>query len=163
MRDRLFPYRGSAASTAELSYWYDKILVERAILGRSDFPGTILRLPKVYGPNENADLATVYGFRRQPHWRWTHGHVDNVAAAITCAVTDPRAANNVFNVGEAHTPTMGERLDRLPCRPTIIADEVGKNFEQNIVYDTSKIRHQLGFIDEIDEVQAMAACALASE
>jgi hypothetical protein len=58
----------------------------------------------------------------------------NVAAAITCAVTDPRAANNVFNVGEAHTSTMGERLARLPYRPTISADEVGKNFEQNIIY-----------------------------
>lgn len=31
----------------------------------------VLRLPKLYGPGENSDLVTVYGFRRQPQWRWT--------------------------------------------------------------------------------------------
>ena len=50
LRERLFPYRESAPSTEDLNYWYDKILVERAVLSRSELPGTVLRLPKVYGP-----------------------------------------------------------------------------------------------------------------
>jgi len=162
LRDRLFPYRRSATSADELNYWYDKILVERAVLPRGDLPATVLRLPKVYGPEENADLATVYGFRRQPHWRWTHGNVENVAEAITLAVVDPRAANNVFNLGEAHTPTMAERLSRLPDRQVIVADETGKNFDQDIAYDTSKIRRELGFVEVIDEIRAMTACVLGS-
>lgn len=160
LRDCLFPYRGSAASADELNYWYDKILVERAVLSRKDLPGTVLRLPKVYGPEENSDLATVYGFRRQPQWRWTHGHVENVAEAITCAVADPRAANNIFNVGEAHTPTTAERLARLPDRRAAVADVDGKNFEQDIAFDTSKIRRELDFTEAIDEVRAMSACVL---
>jgi nucleoside-diphosphate-sugar epimerase len=162
LRDRLFPYRGSATSADELNYWYDKIFVERAALSRRDLPGTILRLPKVYGPDENADLATVYGFRRQPQWRWTHGYVENVAEAIALTVADPRAANNVFNVGEAHTPTIAERLARLPDRQAAVADEAGRNFDQDIAYDTSKIRRELGFIETIDEARAMSACVLGS-
>src|ERR1700722_248380 len=152
LRDCLFPYRSSAASADALCYWYDKILVERAVLSRGDLPGTVLRLPKVYGPDENSDLASVYGFRGQPQWRWTHGHVENVAEAITRAVGDPRAANNIFNVGEAHTPTMVERLARLRDRETAVADVAGKNFEQDIVLDTSKIRRVLDFTEAIDEV-----------
>lgn len=158
LRERLFPYRESAPSKEDLSYWYDKILVERAVCSRSELPGTVLRLPKVYGPEENADLATVYRFRHHPQWRWTHGYVENVAKAIALAVCDPRAANNIFNVGEAQTPTMAERLSRLPDRDVAVASEDAKNFAQDIAYDTSKIRRELGFSEDFDEVYAMAEC-----
>jgi nucleoside-diphosphate-sugar epimerase len=158
LREHFFPYRESAQSSDDLKYWYDKILVERAVRSRSEFPGTVLRLPKVYGPQENADLATVYGFRHQPQWRWTHGFVENVAKAIALAVRDPRAANSVFNVGEAHTPTMAERLIRLPQRHAALTEDDGKNFAQDIAYDTSKIRRELGYIEAVDEISAMAEC-----
>ena len=127
--------------------------------GRSELPGTGLRLPKVYGPAENADLATIYGVRHHPQWRWTHGYVQNVAKAIALAVCDPRAANNVFNVGEARTPTMAERLSRLPDRHVALATADAKNYAQDIAYDTSKIRRELGFAEDIDEIDAMAECA----
>jgi nucleoside-diphosphate-sugar epimerase len=158
LREHLFPYRESAQSADDLKYWYDKILVERVVRSRSEFPGTVLRLPKVYGPQENADLATVYGFRHQPQWRWTHGFVENVAKAIALAVCDPRAANGVFNVGEAHTPTMAERLIRLPERQVALPQDDGKNFAQDIAYDTSKIRRELGYSEAVDEISAMAEC-----
>jgi nucleoside-diphosphate-sugar epimerase len=158
LRDRLFPYRDSAPSNEHLNYWYDKILVERAVRCRSELPGTVLRLPKVYGPEENTDLATVYGFQHQPQWRWTHGYVENVAEAIALSVCNPRAANNVFNVGEAHTPTMAERLSRLPHRDVVLASNDPKNYAQDIVYDTSKIRRELGFSEDVDEISAMAEC-----
>jgi nucleoside-diphosphate-sugar epimerase len=158
LRERLFPYRESAPSADDLKYWYDKILVERVVRSRSDLPATILRLPKVYGPQENADLATIYGFRRQPQWRWTHGFVENVAKAIALAICDPRAANSVFNVGEPHTPTMAERLGRLPERHIAPIEEHGKNFAQDIAYDTSKIRRELGYAEAVDEIGAMAEC-----
>jgi nucleoside-diphosphate-sugar epimerase len=162
LRERLFPYRESAPSKEHLNYWYDKILVERAVRGRSELPATVLRLPKVYGPVENADLATVYGFAHQPQWRWTHGHVENVAEAIALCVCNPRAANNVFNVGEAQTPTMAERLSRLPHRNVALASDGPKNFAQDIVFDTSKIRRELGFCEEVDEIAAMAECVRGS-
>lgn len=59
------------------------------------------------GPEDNGDLATVYGFAAAPDWRWTHAHVANVAAAIAAGATHPDAGNAIFNVGEESTPTMG--------------------------------------------------------
>src|SRR4051812_7003933 len=80
LRTTLYPYRHRAASDA-MEYWYEKILVERVVLSSPDLPATVLRLPKVYGPGSNQDMATVYTNRHQPNWRWTHGFVENVAAA----------------------------------------------------------------------------------
>jgi uncharacterized protein YbjT (DUF2867 family) len=34
-------------------------------------------------------------------WRWTHGYVEDVAAAVALAVMDERAAGRTYNVGEA--------------------------------------------------------------
>jgi nucleoside-diphosphate-sugar epimerase len=66
LRSVLFPYRKKATSPEVLDYWYKKILAERAVLGIADLPGTILRLPKVYGPGGNENLATVYRYRHHP-------------------------------------------------------------------------------------------------
>ncbi len=34
-------------------------------------------------------------------WRWTHGYVEDVAAAVALAVMDERAAGRTYNLGEA--------------------------------------------------------------
>jgi nucleoside-diphosphate-sugar epimerase len=81
-----------------LNYFYEKILVERHVLEQAQLPGTVLRLPKVYGPGGNANLATIYGYRDRLGWRWTHGYVENVAAAIALAALHPAAANRVYNL-----------------------------------------------------------------
>src|SRR2546426_3546553 len=92
---------------------YDKIPVEREILGDRDLPGTVLRLPMVYGPGDplhrfhpivkriadgrlaiplSADMA---------QWRATKGYMENVGAAIALAAVSDRAAARIYNVGEA--------------------------------------------------------------
>jgi nucleoside-diphosphate-sugar epimerase len=149
LRSALYPYRKQAKSTADWVYDYEKILVEREILGSRDLPGVILRLPKVYGPGNNADLATVYSFRHQPQWRWTHGYVENVAAAVVLAAGHPAASGRIYNVGEASTPTVGERLASLP--PWIFAADERKEFNlaQDIAYDTSRIRAELGYVERV--------------
>ncbi len=149
LRKTLYPYRSQAQSADDLSYYYEKILAEKQVLWHPHLSGTVLRLPKVYGPEGNADLATIYGFRDQPHWRWTHGYVENVASAIVLAALHPAAANRVYNVGEAYTPTMAERLEKLPpsTLPTVIGS--GHNFRQDIAYDTSRIRAELGYCERI--------------
>jgi hypothetical protein len=53
---------------------------------------------------------------------------------------------------------MAERLSRLPDRDVAVASEDAKNFAQDIAYDTSKIRRELGFSEDFDEVYAMAEC-----
>src|SRR5262249_11800244 len=74
LRRVLYPYRKQAQSAEDWIYSYEKILVERVALFDPALPSVVLRLPKVYGPNDNADLATMYRFRQHPQWRWTHGY-----------------------------------------------------------------------------------------
>jgi len=158
LRSVLYPYRKQAASDKDwLHYFYEKILVERIVASEPDLPATILRLPKVYGPGGNADLKTVYGFRDYPSWRWTHGYVENVAAAIVLAATHPAAAGRVYNVGEEHTPTVAERLAHLPpLSPSLPADDKQPSFDfhQDIAYDTRCIR-ELGYREPVSYEQGI--------
>ncbi len=155
LRTVRYPYRQPDTPREALEFYYDKVLVEAAVSSRPDLPATILRLPKVYGPEDNSDLSTVYAFRQHPHWRWTHGFVDNVAAAIALAVADDRAAGKTYNVGEASTPTVAERLRFLPDRAGHALFDKAANFEQDIVYDTGRIRRELGYREVIEERKAM--------
>ena len=156
LRTVLYPYRDPAKSPADIANIYEKILLERVALGEPDLPGTVLRLPKVYGPEDNADLATVYGFRNHPQWRWTHGYVDNVAAAVVLAALHPAALGRIYNVGEEQTPTIAERLARLPESSVPINADPKFNFEQNIAYDTTRIREELGYEEVVNEEEAMS-------
>jgi len=151
LRTRLFPYRGQAASDEALHYWYEKILAERAVLSDPSLPGTVLRLPKVHGPGGNEDLATIYRYRNHPNWRWTHGFVENVAAAVVLSATHPAAGGRVYNVGEAYTPTIAERLTWLP--QSVIEPDLSSHFDfrQNMAYDTSRIRIELGYRELVSE------------
>lgn len=154
LRTVLYPYPSQAS--------YEKILVEEVALSDSSAPGTILRLPKVYGPKGNADLATIYGFRNHPQWRWTHGYVENVAAAIVLAALHPGAAGRIFNVGEAYTPAMAERLEKLPASSVPVVEDTKFNFEQNIAYDTRRIRNELGYSEPVPEMEGMRRTLAAS-
>jgi nucleoside-diphosphate-sugar epimerase len=159
LRTTRYPYRTETTGPEALEYFYDKILAERQLSASKLLPATILRLPKLYGRGDNEDLATVYGFRNHPTWRWTHGYVENVAAAIALAVTAERAGGRVYNVGEEHTPTIQERLGYLPARPDApIIDKHG-HFDQDISYDTSAIRSELGFKEIVPERDAMIRVA----
>lgn len=151
-----YPYRRPGTPPSAMEYWYEKILAERVWQAAGE-RATVLRLPKVYGPGGNADLATVYRYRHHPNWRWTHGHVENVAAAIVLAATHPRAGGRTYNVGESPTPTIGERLLRLP--PSTVEPDTASsfNFDQDIAYDTTRIRSDLGYQERIPELEAMAA------
>src|SRR5258706_653211 len=91
---------------------YDKIPAERTVMNDRELPGTVLRLPMVYGPGDR--LRRFYPVvkriaDRRDHiifaealaaWRSPRGYVENVAAAIALAATDDRAARRIYNVCE---------------------------------------------------------------
>src|SRR5947209_13722881 len=52
LRDNLYPYRAHAPGPGDRMFDYEKILVERAVLSDPGLPGTVLRLPMVYGPGD---------------------------------------------------------------------------------------------------------------
>jgi nucleoside-diphosphate-sugar epimerase len=155
LRTVLYPHRDAAKPPNDIANLYEKIMVERVALSAPLLPGTVLRLPKVYGTEDNADLATVYGFRNHLHWRWTHGCVENVAAAIVLAALHPAAIGRIYNVGEKHTPTIAERLAQLPESSVPINADPKFNFEQDIAYDTTRIRAELGYQEVVPEEEAM--------
>ena len=178
LRDRLYPYRTDPPRGADDPMrWaddYDKIPVERVVLGEPRLPGTILRLPFVYGPGDRQHRlwprlkrmgdgrpAILLG-ETEARWRGSRGYVENVAAAIALAATGDRAASRVYNVGERDAPTeadflraVGEAVgwrgaivavpdDRLPPH---LASEA--NLAQDMVADTERIRRELGCAEPV--------------
>ncbi|MBV9764754.1 MAG: NAD-dependent epimerase/dehydratase family protein [Acidobacteriaceae bacterium] len=91
---------------------YDKIPVERVILGDPELPGTVLRLPMIYGPGDylhrfHAVLRRIDDGRRVilfeegwAKWRSPRGYVENVAAALALASVSEQAAGRIYNVAE---------------------------------------------------------------
>lgn len=160
---------------------YDKILVEEAVRGISDLPAVVLRLPKVYGPGDRqrtfgpwvqrmqAGWPVIVLSAEQARWRWTHGFVDDVAAAIALAATDARASGQVFNVGEPRTPRMLDRLLQLKhlmgwhgdvaCVPAkALPPHLAYPFEPvlDLVVDSTKLRESLGYGEVVTPEHGLA-------
>lgn len=117
LRRCLHPYPPDAAQLIRKIFpWvtndYDKIPAERAVMNDPDLPGTVLRLPMVYGPGDRLHrfypvvkrIADRRGQIIFPEtlaaWHSPRGYVENVAAAIALAATDDRAARRIYNVCE---------------------------------------------------------------
>src|SRR5712671_3502065 len=91
---------------------YDKVPAERAVMNDRELPGTVLRLPMVYGPGDRLHrfcpvVKRIVDGRHHiifpealAAWRSPRGYVENVAAAIALAATDDRAARRIYNVCE---------------------------------------------------------------
>jgi len=175
LRTKLRTYPpASIKALQKLFHWlddeYDKIPVERAILGDPELPGTVLRLPMIYGPGDHLRrfqpvLRRIDDGRRKilleegmAAWRAPRGYVDNVAAAIALAATSDHAAGRVYNVAEqpafseldwarkiaAATGWDGEFVilpkERMPAHLV----QPG-NSAQHWEADSSRIRRELGY------------------
>ena len=170
LRDNLYPYRKTAKGPDDWVYHYEKILVERVVMSDPRLPGTILRLPAVYGPGDSDHRFFSHLKRMRDHrpgilldqdqarWRWSHEYGENVASAITLAAMDDRASGQTYNIGEELVPTTVERVRqlakvaawtgevvRLPraSLPSHLRDSY--NYSQDLAYDTSRIRSELGY------------------
>ncbi len=136
LRERWYPHRSQPSLSFADKNDYEKILVERVALSEPQLPGTVLRLPCVFGPGDRHHRLRPYLKRmedgrpailldeRQADWRWTRGYVENVAAAIVLALLDERASGHVYNVGEREARTEAawlwyaqarKRLDWVRC------------------------------------------------
>jgi nucleoside-diphosphate-sugar epimerase len=177
LRENLYPYRGQAPRNEDQKQWmddYDKILVERVVMGHPELPGTILRLPAVYGPGDyqhrmfawlkrmDDNRPAILLSEKEAQWRWTHGYVENVTDAIALAVTDQRASGRIYNVGEPFVLTMAERIRKIgeaagwnghivlvPHNKLPEPLRWGINSEQDIVVDSSRIRRDLGYTEQV--------------
>lgn len=153
---------------------YDKIPVEREILGDADLPGTVLRLPMVYGPGDRLRrfwpiVKRIVDGRRAilfeekfARWRGPRGYVQNVAAAIALAAASDTASGRVYNVAEPDNASelewarriaramewTGEFVvlpkDRMP--PHLV---MPGNVDQHWSVDTTRIRQELGYAEPV--------------
>jgi nucleoside-diphosphate-sugar epimerase len=153
---------------------YDKIPVERAVLSDPKLPGTVLRLPAVYGPGDPLHRFFPYLKRMDDGrrklifwdelaaWRWPRGYVENVAAAIALAATAEAAAGQIYNICEE--PALSElewakkiaavagwhgefvllSRERTPKHLLLL-----RRADQHWVASSRKIRDQLGYREPV--------------
>jgi nucleoside-diphosphate-sugar epimerase len=153
---------------------YDKIPAERVVMNNQELPGTVLRLPMVYGPGDRLRrfypiVKRIADQRRQiifpetlAGWHSPRGYVENVAAAIALAATDDRAAQRIYNVCEE--PSFSElqwarkianemqwdgEFVTLPVERTPPHLLKPGNTAQHWTASSARIRHELGYQEPV--------------
>lgn len=159
---------------------YDKIPVEQAVMSDSQLPGTILRLPMVYGPGDPgkrffpvlrriADARPAIILEQSlAAWKAPRGYVENVAEAIALAATDDRAIGRIYNVAEQPAFTELEWARKIADAAgwhgefvVLPNDRVPRhlhfpgNAAQHWETDSSRIRNELGFREIVSIEEAI--------
>jgi nucleoside-diphosphate-sugar epimerase len=149
---------------------YDKIPVERTVLGDAALPGTVLRLPMVYGPGDPLHrffpilkriddgrpailLEESYARLHPPR-----GYVEDVAAAIALATVSGQAVGKIYNIASDQQFTELEWAQRIgqvagwkgsvmalpkDQTPTHLLSPL--NTEQDWLVSSARIRQELGY------------------
>ena len=184
LRQTRFPYRGQTPRQKDSADRhlddYDKIPIECAARQLAS-KWTILRLPMVFGPG---DKGARFRWVIKPmsngaselvvpsnwlSWHSTYGYVQNVAEAVALTLGNRRAHNRVFNVGEQPSITHLDWAKRFAdvigwqgeIKPTIdpqhpFAQRVAElDLSVPFMIDSSRIRKELGFTEQIDQLQAL--------
>jgi nucleoside-diphosphate-sugar epimerase len=124
LRECLYPYRHLVEDPA----WhdYDDILIERVVMSEPDLPGTVLRLPVIYGPDDHSFHRMFPYLKRMDDrrpailldadgakWRDSRVHVEDAAWAIALAASNQRAQGRIYNVAPVRTLTEAEWVDSV--------------------------------------------------
>lgn len=180
LRTQLYPFRDLPERPLNCPVDYDKILVERVVMGNLDLPGTILRLPMVYGSGDPLNRLFPYLKRmdeKRPaivleeniaNWCGCWGYVENVAEAIAFAVTNEQAAGKIYNVAEASIVSEAQRIKNIgriagwhgevvivPRYQMPATWNLVFNTEQHWVTDSTCIRQELGYSELIPPEEAI--------
>ena len=159
----------------------DMIRAEDALMAMPSLPGTVLRLPVVYGVGDF--LHRLHGDVRRmddrrpviivqedmAEWRWSRGYVENMAEAIALAVDNDHAAGRVYNVADNDALSTVEWVEAIgraagwqgkviTVPRESLPDEMRSHVdpEQHLVVDTSRIRTELGYQDVVSIDEAVA-------
>ena len=101
-------------------------------------------------------------------WRFTHGFVENVAAAIAEATVHTTASDQIYNLGESVTPTFQDRIEQL----AVVAEWDGEivptpsedlpedqrepaDWDYHLAMDTSRFADELDFKAPVDRRTAL--------
>ncbi len=158
---------------------YEKIVIEKVVMS-SELPGTIIRLPMVYGKNDPLNRLSPYlkrmGDRRDAivlldgiaKWRASYGYVENIGYAIALAVTSEKAKGRIYNVAESETLSEGERVTKIGklagWKGKVVSLPKDKfppdwnlplNSEQDWFVDSTRIREELGYREIVPIEEAL--------
>ena len=153
-------------------------------MGDEELPGTVLRLPKLYGPDDyqarfypyfksmSDNRPQILLSEEESNFRWTHGYIENIASVILQVAGNDDTAGQIYNAGDSQTPTMEERIR---CWANIMNWEgdivtVAKkrlpktlqnhfNYDYDLEVDTSKIRSAIEMSGEYSQKESVAKTA----
>ncbi|MEK7487480.1 MAG: NAD-dependent epimerase/dehydratase family protein [Planctomycetota bacterium] len=156
---------------------YEKKWVEQVVMNHPTLPGTILRLPMIYGRNDGG-RTFPYVKRMQDHrpfilldeiyaqWQAARGYSENVAHAITLAVTQEKARHRIYNVAELETPCEQDWVQKIahllkwPGKiivvPRYMKLGMDGDFRQQWIVDTHRIREELGYKEIVAPDEGLA-------
>ena len=180
LRDRLYPYREESTTAEEFGYHYDKILMERQVMGDSSLPGTVLRLPMVYGPGDYQHRLHAYLRRMDDgrpaivlpeelaRWHGLRAYVEDVGRAISLCATDEQAAGRIYHVADREISTEADWVRRIARAAgwsgaivTLPNEQLPEELRdphdtsQDWALDSSRIRRELGYHEPTDPDEAM--------
>jgi nucleoside-diphosphate-sugar epimerase len=182
LRSQLYPYRDTDLPS-QLSLDcenYDKILVERVVMSDPSLPGTIVRLPIVYGEGDHQHRIYPYIKRMEDrrsaivleqsyaNWRGCYSYVENVAAAIVLTVVDERATDRIYNVSESSSVSQAKLIREIGevvgwsgevviVPKSDLPEGYGIPFctEQDWMSDSTRIRKELDYSEPINWGEAL--------
>lgn len=180
LRQHLYPFREMPTRPLNTPADYEKILVEQVVMADPDLSSTIIRLPMVYGPRDPLHRLFPYLQRMNDNrpaivleesiarWRGSWGYVENVAAAITLAVTDEQASNRIYHVAEPEVLCERERISRIGriagWQGNVVAVPKNQlpaewmlpfNTNQHWFVDTTRIRQELIYSEVVSLDEAL--------
>lgn len=159
---------------------YDKIPVEQAVLSEPKLPGTVLRLPMIYGPGDpvhrfHSVLKRMDDGRSRiifadddAAMRTPRGYVENVATAVALAATSAQASGRVYNVCETESFSELQWAQKIAAATgwsgefvVLPHDRTPKhllwpgNTAQHVVASSDRIRQELGYRESIPRDEAI--------
>lgn len=182
LRPQLYPYREPGiADPNDFRNVYDKILAERVYLSDPNLPGTVLRLPFVYGLGDYQHRLWTYLKRMDDgrpaivladecaQWRSGRCYVENVGHAVALAVVNDRAANRVYNVAEPEGWTEQEwitligraakwngQIDTRPNAGLPPSLQCEGNMAAHLTTSSQRLRDELGYQEVVAQDEALA-------
>ncbi len=158
---------------------YDKVPAEQLVLSGPALPGTVLRLPMIYGPGDYVHrfhpvLKRIDDGRRQILFaedvaalRTPRGYVEDVAAAIVLAATSPQSAGRVYNICEKEAFSELEWARKIAAAVAWDGEFVvlpqertpkhllwPGNTAQHLVVSSDRIRAELGYREILPREEA---------
>jgi len=160
---------------------YDKVPAERIVIGGREVPGTVLRLPMIYGPGDYAHRFHLFLKRMDDGrpfipfaddvaaLRTPRGYVEDVAEGIALAATSDHAAGRVYNISEPEAFSELEWAKRIaaatgwPGRFVLLPSDKAPahmrapyNSAQHLVVSSERIRKELGYREVTPPAEALA-------